>query len=581
MKFRKKIILKLCQVLVCALIGYFNISCSRQVVTVHREVSFQDSLDYYEALTEATRQKLYGNYNDAGKLLVECIKVNPYGGAAKFELSELYVNKNDFKNALKYAKEAYESDENNKWYGLNLAKLYQYSGNADSLIILYKNLIKNDEENIDLKYQLGNVFASKSDFKSAIVILNNIYENYGVIEQVNIAREQVYLHLKKVDDAEQCLKELIDKNPGYPPYLGLIAEFYDDHNKVELAQMAYNKLFEIDSLNSNGQLSYAEFLRHRNRYNEAFAVLRQAMLNKNTDLEKKLNILLSYITSDREFKDYNDKLSDFIQILKENSNDDIRVKSIYADFLIRNKEFKKSENELKEILDLRKDNPAVWEQILYVQNILGEYKEMDQFSDEAIKYFPKRANLYFFRGLALNQAKRFKESIGILDSGLRYTNNDKGLLIQFYTFLGESYNGLKMFSESDACFDKVLALDNKNLLVLNNYSYYLSERGVNLDKAKKLSQVTIKLEPENANYLDTYGWILYRNNEINEAKKYIEKAIQYSGAANYEIISHYAEIMLKLGDKASALKYFEISKKLGNKSDAIIKKIDLLKNYKN
>ena len=66
--------------------------------------------------------------------------------------------------------------------------------------------------------------------------------------------------------------------------------------------------------------------------------------------------------------------------------------------------------------------------------------------------------------------------------------------------------------------------DPDNVLVLNNYGYYLSEQEIELEKAKKMSYKTVEKEPNNATYLDTYAWILYKLNDFENAKIYIEKA---------------------------------------------------------
>ena len=66
-------------------------------------------------------------------------------------------------------------------------------------------------------------------------------------------------------------------------------------------------------------------------------------------------------------------------------------------------------------------------------------------------------------------------------------------------------------------YDKALKIDPSYAPVLNNYAYYLSEEGKQLKKARSMSKKTIEAEPDNATYLDTYGWILHLLGKIGRA----------------------------------------------------------------
>lgn len=76
-----------------------------------------------------------------------------------------------------------------------------------------------------------------------------------------------------------------------------------------------------------------------------------------------------------------------------------------------------------------------------------------------------------------------------------------------------------------AAYDRVLELDPYNLMVLNNYAYHLATHGGDLTKAEQMSAVTIREQPNNPVYLDTYGWILHLKGQDELAKFYLSKAL--------------------------------------------------------
>ena len=91
--------------------------------------------------------------------------------------------------------------------------------------------------------------------------------------------------------------------------------------------------------------------------------------------------------------------------------------------------------------------------------------------------------------------------------------------------------------------------------MLNNYAYYLSLEGRKLRKALKMSRRTIELEPDNATYLDTYGWLLYLLHRPKEAKPYFKHAMLYGGKDSAVVLEHYSKVLEALGEQDLATYY--------------------------
>ena len=75
-----------------------------------------------------------------------------------------------------------------------------------------------------------------------------------------------------------------------------------------------------------------------------------------------------------------------------------------------------------------------------------------------------------------------------------------------------------------AAYDSVLKLDPYNLYVLNNYAYHLATHGGNLKEAERMSALTIREEPNNPVFLDTYGTILKLQGQEELAQFYLNRA---------------------------------------------------------
>lgn len=99
-------------------------------------------------------------------------------------------------------------------------------------------------------------------------------------------------------------------------------------------------------------------------------------------------------------------------------------------------------------------------------------------------------------------------------------------------------------------YDRVLTLAPGNLSVLNNYAYLLATRGGDLKKAERMSQLTIREEPNNAVYLDTYGWILHLQGQDDLALFYLRKALDYASSAEIrQVVQLHAAAVLRAKQK--------------------------------
>ena len=138
--------------------------------------------------------------------------------------------------------------------------------------------------------------------------------------------------------------------------------------------------------------------------------------------------------------------------------------------------------------------------------------------------------------------------------------------IQFYSTLGEVYHELKDYEKSDQNYERALALDGKDASTLNNYAYFLSLRKIKLDKAEELSKRSNELEPNQASYEDTYGWIMFTMGKMQEAKEWIGKSLQHGGDKSAAVLEHYGDVLNSIGDKSGALDYWKRAKEAGDEA---------------
>ena len=224
-------------------------------------------------------------------------------------------------------------------------------------------------------------------------------------------------------------------------------------------------------------------------------------------------------------------------------------------------------------VEFDKDRFPIWSALLQLDAQLNDYPTLDEHAQHAIELFPTQPEFYLYKGIAASQLKKDDEAIEALVTGRDLVVDNKPLEGQFWTSLGDAYNSAKEFAKSDAAYDKALGINPDDATVLNNYAYYLSERGEQLEKAERMSRKCNDLQPGVATYLDTYAWIFYKQGKFSEARTWQEKAIAAGGDKEAVLIEHYGDILFKLGDSAGAVEQWKKAKDLGGASELIGRKI--------
>jgi tetratricopeptide (TPR) repeat protein len=204
-----------------------------------------------------------------------------------------------------------------------------------------------------------------------------------------------------------------------------------------------------------------------------------------------------------------------------------------------------------------------------------DYKAVIQICEPGIEATPDALELYFYLAIAYNQAGRTDDAIDISKKALTHVTNDskKEVISDFYALMGDVYYTKLMRKEAYAAYDSALVYNADNISALNNYAYYLSEEHVQLDKAEEMSYKTVKSEPNNSTFLDTYAWILFIKGKYAQALIYIDNAMKNGGTTSSVVTEHCGDIHAQTGDIENALKYWQKALSMGSKSKYLKQKI--------
>lgn len=189
----------------------------------------------------------------------------------------------------------------------------------------------------------------------------------------------------------------------------------------------------------------------------------------------------------------------------------------------------------------------------------GRKQEGKAYFDRWLKAYPEN---YSARSVKMELASvdsDYDEFFAQCDTLLSW-NLKPAQRVHVLSLMGDNYYQTGNKKKAFAAYEEALKIDPEYVPVLNNYAYFLCLDSKKLSKAQKMSRITVEKEPDNATYLDTYGYILYLRGKAAEAKSYFKRAMMFGGKQSKEVLEHYSKVLDALGEKELANYYRMLSK---------------------
>lgn len=534
--------------------------------------SAKENAKLRQLFIEASAQETLNNYEEALELYRQCVKLDPSNDAVFFAMSESFEELGNVQESLKYGLKARNLDATNPWYHLQLAELYYEQGKFGDAAESYQKLVEILPDHEEYLIAYADALMLNEEIEKAIGVFDKLEKRLGPSEQLARQKYHMYMTIDEPEKAIAEIQKLVDLQPNRVENLLLLAEAYEQNQKTDQLKEIYEKILELDPDNGYALLYMAALEDNQGNEEAAANYIRDAFRSPELSIDSKIRILLDYYDYTNYTDDYKQEALDLLDILIDVHPNEAKAYSIYGDFLNRDNENKKAREMFLKALELDDSKYVIWNEVLILDAKMRDYGSLFIHSEEAINIFPNQPGLYYFKGLAGQQIGEYQEAIDYLLIGKDLVLNDDQLLFNFYQTLGDAYYGKKQWDRAFKAFDKALKIKPNESYVLNNYAYYLSLKGEQLDKAEEMSKRANELLPGNAAYQDTYGWILFQQGKYDEAKKWIEKAIE-NGGSSVAIFEHYGDALFKTGKKEEAQKYWKMAEEAGAVSEILKRKI--------
>lgn len=536
--------------------------------------------DYF--FLEAEMQALKGNYAEAFDLLDYCRQLNPSAAEPYFFLANYYNAMENDSVALTYLEQAVALRPDNQTYLEALAEAYYEAHQLDKAANVYESLAAKNRSRSDLLRILFGIYKSQKQYHRMIDCLNRIEQIEGSGEDITLSKVGVYSLMNDRKAALSALRQLVADHPYDLNYQVMMGNWLMQNGGKAEALKIFNDAHSKEPTNANVQASLYDYYKTNGHDSLAIAMMQTILLNRKATPKTRQMLL-----------------KDYIQMVDEQRGDSTRVVAMFdkveqaglAD--VDMAELKLAYLNLKKFSDDDKAAARTMLLRLAPDNVSARFDQLGWLWDqqrwddvinlcrEGIDYNPDQLGFYYYQGLAYYQEERNDEVLDVLRRGLAYIDKDtqKKVTADFYSLIGSVLYDQKDYEGAFEAFENCLKYDPDNVECMNNYAYFLSEHNRSLDKAAQLSARTIREEPKNATFLDTYAWILYKQQRFAEAKIYIDQALanDSDSVQSAVVLEHAGDIYYRNNQPDQAVDFWKKALEADSENVLLPKKIKLKK----
>ena len=472
-----------------------------------------------------------------------------------------------------------------------LADAYIGQRQYDKAIEALERLYDKNRDREDVLSLLVNLYEQEDDYDNAIKTLSRLEVLEGKNERLSYAKSRFYTQKGDKKAAIAEMKMLADQYPNDMNYRGLYANALYVNGQEKKALALYEDILKEEPDNRSALLAMMSHYLLQKDSLRANEYMERVLLNKNVTLQDRIAVMRQVIgESEQQGGDSTRVLQLFHRIL-----DMPQADADMAIFCATYMNLKKMPHDsispvLERALTLEPDNAAARLQLVSYAWQDADRDRVISLCQDARQYNPDEMAFYYYQGIAYYQKDQLDDALNAFQNGISVINqqSDPNIVSDFYAVMGDILHQKGKEQEAFAAYDSCLQWKDDNIGCLNNYAYYLSEKGQELDKAEQMSYRTIKAEPKNATYLDTYAWILFMQQRYNEARIYIDQTLQCDSDSSAVLLEHAGDIYYHVGEKEKAITLWQQaldrssdrSEVKDNRRQVLIRKIKLKKYLK-
>lgn len=510
---------------------------------------------------------------------------------------QIYMDKKQYGDAAD-ALERYlrvDPDDLNTLYTLGL-HYYKYLNDNKRSLDKFQKIIRlsrtsdmSPEYAENAYYISGYIYFTMNDFRKSFYCYKKVYEinqnNMNAVSMMAVTAMSDY----NIEEAGKNALLYLESNPGdlnMQYILGLVCYLKGDSKAVEyLSSVTRSKTFEGFYASGlfyelRGETDRAEnilkaAMKMRDDLVPAYVAMSRISLKKG-DMEKAYRDLIAAgsIAFRKGLYDVACRL--FYRALEIRKETDYDVYYFLGRCHEEKKNYSMAISYYSRYYSSSKEN-EILVHIGYLYGMQNRYETAYQYIDKAISLDSENPMPWFFKGVVRIWENKYSEAAADIEKAISQNNDEES----YYFYYAVCLEKLGRIESAIDALKKGIRCNPSSSRSMNYLAYIYAERNINLEEAYALIIRALDFEPDTAAYLDTLGWIYYRQGDYEKALDYILLAAENSenegSPVDPVIYDHLGDIYMKLDRKESAIMYWEKAFNI-NGDKAIEEKIRKVKN---
>lgn len=497
------------------------------------------------------------DYDEALDLLSMAYLRLPEHAGVNFALADAYLATADPVNAAFYAREAMRIDPKNRFYPLKLAEIHLRNAQPAASIEVLETALLRFPNDLEMMYLLAATLTDQKEFLRSNRMYDRILKKDPDETSVYYQKFRNYTGLNLPDSAIAQLVVIRTLDPANILAAQTLAQLYLSLDRTDEAVAVYEDILKRHPANIELKIGLTDVYVSREEWEKAGATMGAVMESSEVRADTKAELmqyLLGLFGKQPDNAGLKRMVTDLVERFSVSQPENAMAQAIAADFYSMIEDNANALLKIEATLALNPDNSNAWRQRIQLLYLAERYDEVIEWSEQAERYAPEDAFVRFFVGVSYMMKKDNANASTWLQRASASPARAPFRSVVIGT-LGDVTYQLDDWEKAKSYYEQALKLNPENEGVLNNYAYYMSEKGERLDEAKKMSERSLRIDPKNPSFLDTYGWIHYLLGDYDTALDYITRSLE-NGSTSAEVLEHKGDVLHKLGRSEEAVKFW-------------------------
>lgn len=544
------------------------------------------SFEFDSLFVDAVCLRMAGNDSAALEGFLRCYELNPGSAAVNYEIGSLKLQggKEHADEGLRYMKRAVDNDPGNYYYLTILARLYYQYGKAGDAVAVYNRILKQFPDRDEPIYDLALLYNGMGEYRKSNAMADKLLRRMGWSRQLFFLKARNYISMGDDKSVLKIMDDYIEDNP-----LDYSMWVYKGDVEMELGLMdaalsSFEKSMEISPGNGEALMSLCNYYDVQRNSRKVEEYLAKIFASKDVGFETKDKYMRAAVLYWRGDTAAASKMESSYKAMVEADRQNYLTHLAYARFLNMASRQDESIDELRTAIYLEPSCMDCWKLLLKGAIDKNDEKLASEVLSDAVDAIPDSPLFHFYKGTLayfMQQPDSALESLLLADSLLVKNTESRAHIdsldaAAMYSLLGEIYHNRGDEEKTLYYMGEALLYNPYDLVSMNNYAYYLAVYNRKLDDAEKLSFVTVKREPLNPTFLDTYAYIMMKRGDYKSAYFYIMQALEYDDKENpnAEILEHLGDIQYFMGQTQNAVSTWRKAKDSGSPNPKLDDKIN-------